>query len=167
MRKIVLYTLMSLDGDVDDAGYFTSSPEPGQPPVFGPGDGQQRGQRDRHARTRCWWAGTCTTNGRAIGRLSEGQIRSLLPRTTHLDRHQQPGVGHQPIDEAVLLQGLGAFRPTLAQYLGQERAGRFAESCRPTAAVVTAVPRISCSTVAPTRRRTRPTTVRWRRGAPG
>ena len=35
MRKIVLYTLMSLDGDVDDpAGYFTSSPEPGQPPVF-------------------------------------------------------------------------------------------------------------------------------------
>lgn len=35
MRKIVLYTLMSLDGDVDDpAGYFTSSPAPGQPPVF-------------------------------------------------------------------------------------------------------------------------------------
>ena len=37
MRKIVLYTLTSLDGDVDDpAGYFTSSPEPGQPPVFDP-----------------------------------------------------------------------------------------------------------------------------------
>jgi len=35
VRKIVLYTLMSLDGDVDDpAEYFTSSPEPGQPPVF-------------------------------------------------------------------------------------------------------------------------------------
>lgn len=35
MRKIVLYTLMSLDGAVDDpAGYFTSSPRPGQPPVF-------------------------------------------------------------------------------------------------------------------------------------
>jgi dihydrofolate reductase len=35
MRKIVLYTLMSLDGDVDDpAGYFSASPEPGQPPVF-------------------------------------------------------------------------------------------------------------------------------------
>jgi dihydrofolate reductase len=35
VRKIVLYTLMSLDGDVDDpAGYFTSSPEPDQPPVF-------------------------------------------------------------------------------------------------------------------------------------
>ena len=35
VRKIVLYTLMSLEGDVDDpAGYFTSSPEPGQPPNF-------------------------------------------------------------------------------------------------------------------------------------
>jgi dihydrofolate reductase len=35
MRKIVLYTLMSLEGDVDDpAGYFRSSPEPGRPPVF-------------------------------------------------------------------------------------------------------------------------------------
>ena len=35
MRKIVLYTLMSLDGYVDDpAGYFASSPAPGQPPVF-------------------------------------------------------------------------------------------------------------------------------------
>jgi dihydrofolate reductase len=35
MRKIVLYTLMSLDGFVDDpAAYFQASPEPGQPPVF-------------------------------------------------------------------------------------------------------------------------------------
>ena len=35
MRKIVLYTLMSLEGDVDDpAGYFASSPAPGRPPVF-------------------------------------------------------------------------------------------------------------------------------------
>jgi len=35
MRKIVLYTLMSLEGDVDDpAGYFRSSPEPGRPPAF-------------------------------------------------------------------------------------------------------------------------------------
>jgi dihydrofolate reductase len=35
VRKIVLYALMSLDGDVDDpAGYFSSSPMPGQPPVF-------------------------------------------------------------------------------------------------------------------------------------
>jgi dihydrofolate reductase len=34
MRKIVLYTLMSLDGDVDHPGrYFSSSPEPG-PPEF-------------------------------------------------------------------------------------------------------------------------------------
>jgi dihydrofolate reductase len=37
MRKIVLYTLMSLDGDVDDpAGYFTPSPEPDRPPAFDP-----------------------------------------------------------------------------------------------------------------------------------
>ena len=35
MRKIVLYTLMSLEADVDDpAGYFSSSPEPGRPPAF-------------------------------------------------------------------------------------------------------------------------------------
>lgn len=35
MRKIVLYTLMSLEADVDDpAGYFSSSPEPGRPPTF-------------------------------------------------------------------------------------------------------------------------------------
>jgi dihydrofolate reductase len=35
VRKIVVYTLMSLDGDVDDpAGYFASSPEPNRPPVF-------------------------------------------------------------------------------------------------------------------------------------
>jgi dihydrofolate reductase len=35
MRKIVLYTLMSLDGDVDDpAGYFNADPEPGRPPAF-------------------------------------------------------------------------------------------------------------------------------------
>ena len=35
MRKIVLYALMSLEADVDDpAGYFSSSPEPGQPPTF-------------------------------------------------------------------------------------------------------------------------------------
>ena len=35
MRKIVLYTLMSLEADVDDpAGYFSSSPEPGRPPRF-------------------------------------------------------------------------------------------------------------------------------------
>ena len=35
MRKIVLYTLMSLDGDVDDpAGYFTANPEPDRPPVL-------------------------------------------------------------------------------------------------------------------------------------
>src|SRR4051812_9713439 len=35
MRKIVLYTLTSLDGDVDDPSrYFTSSQRPGQPPEF-------------------------------------------------------------------------------------------------------------------------------------
>lgn len=35
MRKIVLYTLMSLDGAVDDpADYFRESPEPGRPPSF-------------------------------------------------------------------------------------------------------------------------------------
>ena len=35
MRKVVLYTLMSLDGDVDDpAGYFSPEPRPGQPPLF-------------------------------------------------------------------------------------------------------------------------------------
>jgi dihydrofolate reductase len=35
VRKIVLYTLMSLDGDVDHPGrYFTQSPEPGRPPTF-------------------------------------------------------------------------------------------------------------------------------------
>jgi dihydrofolate reductase len=35
VRKVVLYTLMSLEGDVDDpAGYFRASPEPGQPPAF-------------------------------------------------------------------------------------------------------------------------------------
>jgi dihydrofolate reductase len=35
VRKVVLYTLMSLDGDVDDpAGYFPESPERGGPPVF-------------------------------------------------------------------------------------------------------------------------------------
>lgn len=35
MRKIVLYTLMSLDGDVDDPSrYFTSSPRAGEPPEF-------------------------------------------------------------------------------------------------------------------------------------
>jgi dihydrofolate reductase len=35
MRKVVLYTLMSLDGDVDDpAGYFSPVPRPGQPPEF-------------------------------------------------------------------------------------------------------------------------------------
>jgi dihydrofolate reductase len=35
VRKIVLYTLMSLEADVDDpAGYFSSSPEPGRPPTF-------------------------------------------------------------------------------------------------------------------------------------
>ena len=35
MRKIVLYTLMSLEADVDDpAGYFSASPESGQPPTF-------------------------------------------------------------------------------------------------------------------------------------
>jgi dihydrofolate reductase len=35
VRKIVLYTLMSLDADVDDpAGYFSASPEPGRPPTF-------------------------------------------------------------------------------------------------------------------------------------
>jgi dihydrofolate reductase len=35
MRKIVLYTLMSLDGDVDDPGmYFRGSPERGGPPAF-------------------------------------------------------------------------------------------------------------------------------------
>jgi dihydrofolate reductase len=37
MRKIVLYTLMSLDGFVDDpAAYFQPHPEPGQPPAFDP-----------------------------------------------------------------------------------------------------------------------------------
>ena len=35
MRKVVLYTLMSLDGDVDDPSrYFPRDPGPGQPPVF-------------------------------------------------------------------------------------------------------------------------------------
>jgi dihydrofolate reductase len=35
MRKIVLYTLMSLDGDVDDPGmYFRGSLERGGPPAF-------------------------------------------------------------------------------------------------------------------------------------
>ena len=35
MRKVVLYTLMSLDGDVDDPSqYFTSDQEAGQPPEF-------------------------------------------------------------------------------------------------------------------------------------
>lgn len=35
MRKVVLYTLMSLDGDVDDPSrYFTPDQEPGQPPGF-------------------------------------------------------------------------------------------------------------------------------------
>jgi dihydrofolate reductase len=35
MRKIVLYTLMSLDGAVDDpALYFKASPEPDRPPAF-------------------------------------------------------------------------------------------------------------------------------------
>jgi dihydrofolate reductase len=35
MRKVVLYTLMSLDGDVDDpAQYFAPSPRPDQPPEF-------------------------------------------------------------------------------------------------------------------------------------
>jgi dihydrofolate reductase len=35
VRKTVLYTLMSLDGDVDDpARYFTTSLEPGRPPEF-------------------------------------------------------------------------------------------------------------------------------------
>jgi dihydrofolate reductase len=35
MRKIVLYTLMSLDGDVDDpALYFKDHPDPGRPPAF-------------------------------------------------------------------------------------------------------------------------------------
>ncbi|MGH2464164.1 MAG: dihydrofolate reductase family protein [Candidatus Limnocylindrales bacterium] len=35
MRKIVLYTLMSLDGDVDDPNlYFRDSPERGGPPAF-------------------------------------------------------------------------------------------------------------------------------------
>ncbi len=35
MRKTVLYTLMSLDGDVDQpARYFTTSLEPGRPPEF-------------------------------------------------------------------------------------------------------------------------------------
>lgn len=34
-RKIVLYTLMSLDGAVDEpARYFADDPPPGQPPVF-------------------------------------------------------------------------------------------------------------------------------------
>jgi dihydrofolate reductase len=37
MRKIVLYTLMSLDGDVDDpAGYFAPSPAPDRAPEFDP-----------------------------------------------------------------------------------------------------------------------------------
>lgn len=35
MRKVVLYTLMSLDGAVDDPDrYFMPSEQPGQPPVF-------------------------------------------------------------------------------------------------------------------------------------
>lgn len=35
MRKTVLYTLMSIDGNADDPnGYFTASPEPGGPPAF-------------------------------------------------------------------------------------------------------------------------------------
>lgn len=35
MRKVVLYTLMSLDGAVEDPDqYFASAPDPGQPPVF-------------------------------------------------------------------------------------------------------------------------------------
>ena len=35
MRKIVLYTLMSLDGDVDDPSqYFTPEERPGLPPAF-------------------------------------------------------------------------------------------------------------------------------------
>ena len=35
MRKVVLYTLMSLDGEVDDPSrYFSSNPAPGQPPEF-------------------------------------------------------------------------------------------------------------------------------------
>ena len=35
MRKIVLYTLMSLEADADNpAGYFSSSPEPNRPPTF-------------------------------------------------------------------------------------------------------------------------------------
>lgn len=35
MRKIVLYTLMSLDGDVDDPSqYFTAEERPGRPPEF-------------------------------------------------------------------------------------------------------------------------------------
>jgi dihydrofolate reductase len=34
-RKVVLYTLQSLDGAVDEpARYFASNPQPGQPPVF-------------------------------------------------------------------------------------------------------------------------------------
>lgn len=37
MRKVVLYTLMSLDGDVDDpAGYFSPDPATGEPPDFDP-----------------------------------------------------------------------------------------------------------------------------------
>jgi dihydrofolate reductase len=35
MRKVVLYTLMSLDGEVDDPSrYFAELPIPGQPPEF-------------------------------------------------------------------------------------------------------------------------------------
>jgi len=35
VRKVVLYTLMSLDGAVDDpSAYFRANPEPGQPPSF-------------------------------------------------------------------------------------------------------------------------------------
>lgn len=35
MRKVVLYTLMSLDGEVDDPSrYFAELPTPGQPPEF-------------------------------------------------------------------------------------------------------------------------------------
>jgi dihydrofolate reductase len=35
VRKVVLYTLMSLDGAVDDpARYFAADPRPGQPPEF-------------------------------------------------------------------------------------------------------------------------------------
>ena len=70
MRKVVLYTLMSLDGAVDHpARYFAPGAGPGQAPEFDSvmddNEGKIIGAQDavllgRH----------CTTNGRSTGRRS-------------------------------------------------------------------------------------------------